>query len=215
MRYLRIIDGEIKYPYTTRMLKTALGIHVPKSPAVDSLVEWDMHPVVEAPAPAGDVVTELTPALINGEYVQQWSSRAYTPEEKTETAEAKRERFKLEADQRCARELDARVTNVSTAERDSWALKFEEAKTCRASAYTIVGEYLQGELDNSPGLGIRTLADRVYTNGLAYKAMLDFYLGARNVIKAEVEAMTEDELLAADNNYVAAHAAWGVQDEPV
>lgn len=80
MSYIHVESGI--YPYTKYMLRDSLpNVSFPADMTDESLAEFGVFPIVEAPKPDGDLVTELPPALVNGSYVQQWETRSFTAEE--------------------------------------------------------------------------------------------------------------------------------------
>lgn len=73
----------IKYPYTLRQLRqefpnVMFGADIP----VAMLATFGVFKVAETARPDGDVVTEVTPVLQLGEWVQAWEVRDFTDEEK-------------------------------------------------------------------------------------------------------------------------------------
>ena len=70
----------VKYPYT---LNDVRRDH-PNTMFPGDFDEWHRFgafDVVETPRPAGDVVEESVPSLVNGVWTQQWSVRSHTAEE--------------------------------------------------------------------------------------------------------------------------------------
>jgi len=84
MKYLRIIDGVITYPYTINNLYTAhpnTSFKVGMTEA--DLAEWGMYKVNITPKPTDYTKTtyEGTPTLIDGSYYQTWIEDTATEEE--------------------------------------------------------------------------------------------------------------------------------------
>lgn len=78
MRYLRIINNQIQYPFNLQTLRTDYpNTSFPENIEITNLDEYDVHLVNDVTEPSHEnytkIVTELTPILINGEYYQNWS----------------------------------------------------------------------------------------------------------------------------------------------
>jgi len=212
MKYLRIIDGVIHYPYSIPKLRKAFpNTSFPKAPAPDALLDFGMYIVHETTKPVADVVTELTPTWDGQQYNQIWDYRSYTPEEKAQAVVDRRDQLFDAAYAKCSALNEALVKPYSTAERDTWSAKYDEAVACRDSGYVTVGGYLQAELDSTPGATVQAIADRVYGKGNAFRAALGAHLGARNVVIEEITGATDDEILAMKASDITNHAAWGGQ----
>lgn len=70
------------YPYSVRQLhRDNPQVSFPKNPSNDLLVEYNVYLVQPTDMPTGDVVTEVDPVLTDGQWVQTWSVREFTPEE--------------------------------------------------------------------------------------------------------------------------------------
>ena len=79
---MNIKTPELLYPYSDDMLRR----DNPQTSFPDQITdalrsEYGVEPVTIVDPPAGDVVTEIDPALIDGVWTQQWSVREFTPEE--------------------------------------------------------------------------------------------------------------------------------------
>jgi hypothetical protein len=77
MKYLRIVDGAIKYPYTYQdLIKDFPGIGWPQNPFDMDLTEYGIHFVVDATIPEYNLITHcavmVDPKMINGNWVEQW-----------------------------------------------------------------------------------------------------------------------------------------------
>jgi len=100
------------------------------------------------------------------------------------------------------------VSSYSTAERDSWTRLSEEAKACKDSAYVVVGEYMQEEIDATPGLTAQILADRVLAKSAAYRQALAKLKGVRSTITAELDALTDAQILTVDASTITSDPRW-------
>lgn len=82
MNYVKVTDSWILSPYSVaRFRRDNPNVSFPKEIPESTLAEFGVFPITETVAPSGDVVEEATPALIDGVWVQQWTSRDYTTEE--------------------------------------------------------------------------------------------------------------------------------------
>jgi hypothetical protein len=75
MMYLRIKDGVITYPYSVQQLKVdEYNTSFPKDLTTQILEEWGVYEVSRTPKPNDytKTITEGTPQLVDGSYVQIW-----------------------------------------------------------------------------------------------------------------------------------------------
>ena len=75
MMYLRIINGIITYPYSIQQLKIdEYNTSFPKELTTEILEEWGVFEVNRTPKPTGytKTITEGTPQLVDGSYIQIW-----------------------------------------------------------------------------------------------------------------------------------------------
>jgi len=75
MMYLRIKDGVITYPYSVEQLKLdEYNTSFPKELTIQILEEWGVYEVKRTPKPTDytKTITEGTPQLVDGSYVQIW-----------------------------------------------------------------------------------------------------------------------------------------------
>jgi hypothetical protein len=73
--YLRIKDGVITYPYSVEQLKLdEYNTSFPKELTIQILKEWGVYEVKRTPKPTDytKTITEGTPQLVDGSYVQIW-----------------------------------------------------------------------------------------------------------------------------------------------
>jgi hypothetical protein len=73
--YLRIKDGVITYPYSVEQLKLdEYNTSFPKELTIQILEEWGVYEVKRTPKPTDytKTITEGTPQLVDGSYVQIW-----------------------------------------------------------------------------------------------------------------------------------------------
>lgn len=76
MMYLRIINEVITYPYSIQQLKIdEYNTSFPKELTTQILEEWGVFEVNRTPKPTDytKTITEVTPQLIDGSYIQLWN----------------------------------------------------------------------------------------------------------------------------------------------
>ena len=76
MMYLRIINGIITYPYSIQQLKIdEYNTSFPKELTTEILEEWGVFEVNRTPKPNDytKTITEGTPQIVDGSYVQIWN----------------------------------------------------------------------------------------------------------------------------------------------
>ena len=84
MMYLRIKDGVITYPYSVEQLKVdEYNTSFPKELTIQILEEWGVYEVKRTPKPTDytKTITEGTPQLADGSYVQIWDEADATQSE--------------------------------------------------------------------------------------------------------------------------------------
>jgi hypothetical protein len=89
MMYIKIATGE--YPlsiYQIRRQLTAVSLGL--NPSDAELLTLGYAKVQETPKPVGEVVEESQPILEDGAWVQQWTVRTFTPEERKAYADQQR-----------------------------------------------------------------------------------------------------------------------------
>jgi hypothetical protein len=82
--YLRIKDGVITYPYSVEQLKVdEYNTSFPKELTIQILEEWGVYEVKRTPKPTDytKTITEGTPQLVDGSYVQIWDEADATQSE--------------------------------------------------------------------------------------------------------------------------------------
>jgi hypothetical protein len=77
MRYLRIINEEIHYPFSLQTLRMEYpNTSFPEKLDNINLIDYDIYVVNEVSRPSHEnytkIVNELTPSLVNGVYQQNW-----------------------------------------------------------------------------------------------------------------------------------------------
>jgi hypothetical protein len=91
-------------------------VSFPKNIPDSVLSEYSVYSVVATWPPEGDVVTEGTPELNNGQWVQTWVSRDYTEEEVAQNLINKRAKMSVSPRQaRLALLAAGKLSNVETA----------------------------------------------------------------------------------------------------
>ena len=76
MMYLRIKDGVITYPYSVQQLKLdEYNVSFPNDLTKEILEEWGVYEVSRTPKPNDYTknITEGTPQLVDGSYIQIWN----------------------------------------------------------------------------------------------------------------------------------------------
>ena len=84
MMYLRIKDGVITYPYSVQQLKLdEYNVSFPKDLTTGILEEWGVYEVSRTPKPNDytKIITEGTPQLVDGSYIQIWNQSDATQSE--------------------------------------------------------------------------------------------------------------------------------------
>lgn len=92
MKYLRIIDGEITYPYTVKDLyRDEKNTSFKSGMSTSDLEEWGMYEVSITPMPTDytKTTTEGTPEYVSGSYQQVWIETDATAEELSAKIELK------------------------------------------------------------------------------------------------------------------------------
>ena len=92
MKYLRIIDGEITYPYTIKQLyKDEKNVSFKSGMTKSDFEEWGVYEVTSTSKPTDytKIVTEGTPILVSGSYQQVWNQVDATDEEISGSIELK------------------------------------------------------------------------------------------------------------------------------
>jgi hypothetical protein len=89
MYVLALDDTVQKFPYTLSELRfDNPNVSFPSELSDDLLAQWNVHPVREKTAPTFDFATQncrmINPALLNGQWTQQWE---VTPATSSEIAE--------------------------------------------------------------------------------------------------------------------------------
>lgn len=77
MRYLRLVNGEIHYPYSLQaLIKEFPNTSFPERLENINLIDYNIHSVSEVAKPSHQnytkIVNELVPTLVNGQYYQNW-----------------------------------------------------------------------------------------------------------------------------------------------
>lgn len=108
----------------------------------------------------------------------------------------------------CATLSEQLVTGYSPAERSSWTQIAEEAKACKDSGYVTIGDYMAEEIAATPSLDAKTLADKVLAKAAAFRGALAKLKGVRTVICAELDAMTDEQLLQVDEATIKTDPRW-------
>ena len=102
MMYLRIIDGVIIYPYSINQLKLdEYNTSFPQNLTNEILEEWGVYEVSRTPKPTDYTknVSEGTPTLVDGSYVQVWDEVDATQAEIDIKIENKWEEIRLLRDE--------------------------------------------------------------------------------------------------------------------
>jgi hypothetical protein len=92
MKYLRIIDGEITYPYTIKQLYSdEKNVSFKSGMTKSDFEEWGVYEVSVTPKPTDYTknVEEGTPILVSGSYQQVWNETDKTESEISSSIELK------------------------------------------------------------------------------------------------------------------------------
>ena len=86
MRWLKVIDGELTYPYLLAQIATDYpNVSFPRELTATVLADYAIYPVTLTAQPAYDVATQAVdedaPQLADGVWTQQWTVRDKTAEE--------------------------------------------------------------------------------------------------------------------------------------
>lgn len=100
-------DAIVRYPVSlSQVLTSNPNVSLSSEPAVEDLAMLGYAVVAETERPAGDVVTEGQPALIDGGWYQTWEVREFTADEQAERATQRREEMSQQiADRRWQAEV--------------------------------------------------------------------------------------------------------------
>lgn len=73
--YLRIVNGNIEYPYSVEKLAKDLNASIANNISDSSLEEFDVYKVIPTPKPNDYTknITDGTPSLVDGVYKQVWN----------------------------------------------------------------------------------------------------------------------------------------------
>jgi hypothetical protein len=89
MNYVKVTDNWILAPYSlARFRRDNPNVSFPKDIPESTLAQFSVFPITETVAPSNDVVEETTPVLVDGSWLQTWTSRSFTQEELLEYKKA-------------------------------------------------------------------------------------------------------------------------------
>lgn len=89
-----IVENGVANKYTLAQLRRDNpNVSFPKDIPDSTLAEFGVFPLAETVPPSGDVVEEVTPALIDGVWEQAWEVRDFTPEEVEQNSANRRNRM--------------------------------------------------------------------------------------------------------------------------
>ena len=105
------------------------NVSMPESLSDALLAEFNIVPVTQTSAPAGHVVVELAPALVDGTWTQQWTLRAPTDEEtQAKASEVRTQRTDKLSASDWTQVLDAPI------DQSAWALYRQALRDVTAQA---------------------------------------------------------------------------------
>lgn len=90
------VDSGVYPVYMNRVRKDNPNVSFPPNPSVAQIAEFGYAVVQPTARPAGDVVTEGQPALVDGIYTQTWDVREYTAEEREVRLHELKEQIRLD-----------------------------------------------------------------------------------------------------------------------
>jgi len=100
-------DGSTEWPYSlARFYQDFPHVSKVPSPAAAWLAGFGVQQVQLVAAPAGDIVTELEPQQVGEAWVQQWTARAYTQEERDSLLAERKAEKRLELAEERRRRID-------------------------------------------------------------------------------------------------------------
>ncbi len=151
--------GETRWPASFNSLLMFSGASLQKT--MDRPItagDFTLHQPAPAEKPAGDVVKEIHPVLIDGTWTQQWESRSHTAEELNNL----KAQAKLEID----RQAEAQRMKYMTAGEGKAAVyleKIEEADKYRSDAITEAALYPAGADTLIDGKTLESIVSERYT----------------------------------------------------
>jgi hypothetical protein len=114
--HIKVTNGQPETYTIGQLRRDNPQVSFPKNIPDAVLAQYGVYPVVATWPPEGDVVTEGTPALNNGQWVQTWVSRDYTEEEVAQNLINKRAKMSVSPRQARLALLSAgKLSNVETA----------------------------------------------------------------------------------------------------
>ena len=143
MMYLRIKDGVITYPYSVQQLKVdEYNTSFPKDLTTQILEEWGVYEVSRTPKPNDytKTITEGTPQLVDGSYVQIWDELDATQSEINATIEDKWEEVRILRNELLLECDWTQLADIPTETKELWQTYRQELRniTSQTNPFSIV-----------------------------------------------------------------------------
>ena len=143
MMYLRIKDGVITYPYSVQQLKVdEYNTSFPKDLTTQILEEWGVYEVSRTPKPNDytKTITEGTPQLVHGYYVQIWDEVDATQSEIDARIEDKWEEVRILRNELLLECDWTQLADIPTETKELWQTYRHELRdiTSQSNPFSIV-----------------------------------------------------------------------------
>jgi hypothetical protein len=123
--YLRIIDDNIHYPYTTNQLRESYpNVSLPAELSDEALIEWGMYVVLPTPISSDYTkdITEGTPNLIDGIYYQNWIQTQATESKINYRLENQWEEIRIQRNQLLSECDWTQLVDVPSEIKEAWVV---------------------------------------------------------------------------------------------
>ena len=141
--YLRIKDGVITYPYSVQQLKVdEYNTSFPKDLTPQILEEWGVYEVSRTPKPNDytKTITEGTPQLVDGSYVQIWNEVDATQSEIDARIEDKWEEVRILRNELLLECDWTQLADIPTGTKELWQTYRQQLRdiTSQTNPFSIV-----------------------------------------------------------------------------
>lgn len=143
MMYLRIKDGIITYPYSVQQLKVdEYNTSFPKELTTQILEDWGVYEVSRTPKPNDytKIITEGTPQLVDGSYIQIWNQVDATQSEINARIEDKWEEIRILRNELLSECDWTQLGDIPTETKELWKPYRQELRdiTAQTNPFSIV-----------------------------------------------------------------------------
>jgi len=143
MMYLRIKDEIIIYPYSVKQLREdEYNVSFPKEITKQILEEWGVYEVVRTPKPNDYTknISEGTPQLIDGSYIQIWNQLDATQSEIDSRLENKWEEVRIIRNELLSECDWTQLGDIPTSTKELWQTYRQELRniTLQTNPFSIV-----------------------------------------------------------------------------